>query len=236
MKKLKFPLFILLITVFVCIFGSAKAQNTEMNINLKDFDKLQIGNAFVIEVRKAAQFSIKAVGDKENLDKIDSYVKDGELRIKYKGDNKWRNEIKGSVSLYITMPELQEVSFSGATKSTVDGFSVKGTFKLELSGASESKINLQAENIDIELSGASNAVISGGKPFKMSVEVSGASKLNAYEFEAKSVKITTSGASSAKIAVSSVLNADATGASSIKYRGNPDLNYDTSGASRISKD
>ena len=37
----------------------------------KDFDKLEIGNAFVIEVTKAANFSIKAKGDKENLDKLD---------------------------------------------------------------------------------------------------------------------------------------------------------------------
>ena len=68
MKKLKFFTFILLITVFAGIFTSANAQTSEISINLKDFDRLQIGNAFVIDVTKSSQFSIKAKGNKENLD------------------------------------------------------------------------------------------------------------------------------------------------------------------------
>ncbi len=239
MKKSNFFTFIFLITVFTCIFAgaftSANAQTSDVSINLKDFDKLQIGSAFVIDVIKAPQFSIKAKGHKENLDELESYVKDGELRIKYKGDT-WRKNKNGAVYLYITMPELQGVTFSGATKSTIEGFSVKGTFKLSLSGASESKINLKAENMDISLSGASNVSISGGKVSKMVAELSGASELYAYDCEAENTKIKTSGASSAKIAVSSSLNADATGASSIRYKGNPNVNSDSSGASRISKD
>ncbi len=235
MKKSNFFTFIFLITVFTCIFASANAQTSDLNINLKDFDKLQIGSAFVIDVTKSAQFSIKATGDKENLDELESYVKNGELYIKYKGDS-WKRHRKGSVYLYITMPELQGVTFSGATKSTIEGFSVKGTFNLSLSGASESKINLKAENMDISLSGASNARVSGGNMSKMMAELSGASELYAYDCEAESTKIKTSGASSAKIAVSSSLNADATGASSIRYRGNPNVNSDASGASRISRD
>ena len=236
MKKLKFFTFILLITVFAGIFTSANAQTSEISINLKDFDRLQIGNAFVIDVTKASQFSIKAKGDKENLDELESFVKEGELRIKYKGDNTWKRQKNGTVYLYITMPELTGVTFSGATKSTVEGFSVKGTFKLSLSGASESKINLKAENMNISLSGASSAKISGGNTSKMSIDISGASQLNAYECEAQNTKITASGASSARISVSSSLNADATGASSIRYRGSPEVNSDSSGASRISQD
>ena len=235
MKKIKFFTFILLITVFTCIFASANAQTNEISINLKDFDRIQIGSAFVIDVTKTSQFSIKAKGDKENLDELESYVKEGELYIKYK-ENKWRRNKNGTVYLYITMPELQGVTFSGASKSTVAGFSVKGTFKLSLSGASESKINLKAENMDISLSGASNARVSGGNMSKMIAELSGASELNAYDCEAESTKIRTSGASSARISVSSSLNADASGASSIKYRGNPNVNSDSSGASSISRD
>ena len=239
MKKSKFSTFIFLVTVFTCIFAgaftSANAQTSEISINLKDFDKLEIGNAFVIEVTKASSFSIKAKGDKENLDELESNVKNGELHIKYKG-NSWKRNKNGAVYLYITMPELQGVTFSGATKSTIEGFSVKGTFSLSLSGASESKINLKAESIDISLSGASKARISGGNASIMMVDISGASALDTYEYEAKKINISASGASSAKISVSSSLNADANGASSIKYRGNPDVNSDTSGASRISKE
>ena len=235
MKKSNFSTFILLITVFTCIFASANAQTNEMTINLKDFDKLQIGSSFVIDVTKSSQFSIRAKGDKENLDELEANVSNGELQIRYK-NNTWKRQKNGAVYLYITMPELQGVTFSGASKSTVEGFSVKGTFKLSLSGASESNINLKAENIDISLSGASNAKILGGKTSKMSIDISGASELNAYECEAQRTIIKSSGASSAKIAVSSSLDADARGASVIRYRGNPDVNSDSSGASRISKD
>ncbi len=248
MENLKNPTFIFLITVFTCIFAgaftSANAQTNEISINLKDFDKLEIGSAFVIDVSKSSQFSIKAKGNKENLDEIESYVKNGELQIKYK-DNKWKRQKNGTayqnfpdgmVYLYITMPELQGVTFSGATKSTIEGFSVKGTFNLSLSGASESKISLKAESIDISLSGASKARISGGNAAIMMIDISGASALDTYEYEAKKINISASGASSAKISVSSYLNADANGASSIRYRGNPDVNSDSSGASRISKD
>ena len=239
MKKSKFSTFIFLVTVFTCIFAgaftSANAQTSEISINLKDFDKLEIGNAFVIEVTKASSFSIKAKGDKENLDELESNVKNGELHIKYKG-NSWKRNKNGAVYLYITMPELQGVTFSGATKSTIEGFSVKGTFSLSLSGASESKISLKADNTNISLSGASIVRIFGGNTNKMNVDISGSSSLNAYEYEAQSANVESSGASSVKISVSSSLNAEASGASNIKYRGNPNVNSDTSGASRISKE
>jgi hypothetical protein len=110
---------------------------------------------------------------------------------------------------------LHEVNFSGASNSVVTGFTHDGVFKISLSGASVSQLDLVGEVTDLSLSGASTLTLTGSST-ELSAGVSGASVLRAFNFP--------------------VVNVVASGASSVLYRGSPAVTSNVSGGSSVHQD
>lgn len=208
-------------------------QEGEVSFELTDFDKLEMGSAFVIEVLKGTAFSVTAKGDQRNLNDLDARVINGELRIDYRNN---RNR-QYTTFIYIVMPSLKEINFSGASDSRISGFSGEEQLSVRLSGASRSKINHQAQKYKIDLSGASNLYVEGSNAQSLEAKLSGASLLNAYSILAQEVYLDASGASDVKVSVVNKLKVTASGASNVRYRGNPGiLETNLSGASNIFKE
>ena len=55
--------------------------------DLRNFDKLSMGNAFHINVKQGSDFKIKVNGDSRDIDDLTVRVSNGELKIYY---SKWR--------------------------------------------------------------------------------------------------------------------------------------------------
>jgi hypothetical protein len=107
---------------------------------------------------------------------------------------------------------------------------------LHLSGASdlEGELNV-AGDLDVNLSGASDMTISGSSQ-NISVDVSGASDVKAYEFTTNTCKVDASGASEVRITVDKELSAKLSGASNVSYKGGAVIrDIKTSGASSVSR-
>jgi hypothetical protein len=133
------------------------------------------------------------------------------------------------------MPVLNAAALSGATNSEIEGFETQGTFDLSLSGASLASVNLQADNIILDLSGASVLAISGSAQVYKAT-VTGSSSLKSFGFACTTAMLTVNGASSARISVSDQLHAVVSGASIVTYRGNPTVESEVTGASSLIKD
>ncbi|MCF0038770.1 head GIN domain-containing protein [Dyadobacter fanqingshengii] len=231
MKKIiTFSFAALLMLVFSL---NASAQGTR-NFNLTGFDKLSMGSAFRIEVKQGSKYSISTSGRAEDLDDLEATVKSDVLHLGYKGNN-W-NKNRKTVNVSITMPALEGVEFSGASKANVASFSGVRSMDIEVSGASQVTMELSSPKATFELSGASSLILTGQGDV-LNGEVSGASSFKGREFSAKTVNIDASGASSAAVVASNSLHADASGASSIRYSGAAkDVHSSSSGASSVKRD
>lgn len=231
MKKTQlFLLAALLITALSC---QVTAQETR-KFSVSGFTRLSMGNAFKIDVKQGNSYSVTATGRAEDLDDIESSVKGGELRLGYKNHN-W-NKNRKTVEVSITMPSLDGVDFSGASKANVARFSGVKSMDIEVSGASQVTMSLASPKVSVDLSGASSLALSGEGDV-LTGEVSGASSLKGRDFSAKTVNIDASGASSAAVLASNTVNAEASGASSIRYSGSArDIHSSTSGASSVKRD
>lgn len=199
--------------------------------DLDDFDRLEMGDAFVIRVEKGNFFSISARGDERNINDLQVRKEGSTLVIRF---DKSRNR-KHDTYIDITMPELKEVNFSGASNSIVTGFADDGVFKISLSGASVSQVELDGEVADLSLSGASTLTLTGSAS-ELSAGVSGASVLRAFNFPVDEAYVNASGASNARVTVSDKLNVVASGASSVTYRGAPAVTSNVSGGSTVHQD
>lgn len=210
-------------------FGPIQEQEKEYAI--LDFDRLEMGDAFVIDVQQSTFFSVRAKGDWRNIDDLVVDKVGATLRVRFRS----YKERQHTTYIAITMPSLKGVNFSGASVSTVGEFQEVGQLDYTLSGASISQLSVQTLNLDVHLSGASNLKVSGLAD-ELAATVTGASTLSGFGLETEMADVDVSGASKATVTTSQILKATASGASVILYRGNPVITPTTSGASVIQPD
>ncbi|WP_223860855.1 GIN domain-containing protein [Spirosoma validum] len=197
-----------------------------------NFDRLDIGSAFHVDVRSGSTFAINIRGNEADVNDLDLSVHNGVFHAEYRGTGRRQ---RYDTYFTITMPTLRGVSFSSAVQSTITGFANLTEVDVTLSGASKANLNLTATRLNTDLSGASSAAIIGSGT-TLAGELSGASKLEAYDFPVTQADLDVSGASSAKIRVQDALTVKASGASTVRYRGTPRINSTLSGASTLSQE
>ncbi len=201
------------------------------------FKEIEVGSTFTVEINKGNTYTVELESDSEDLEKVITTVKNGELIIKMSGNDWWSQSKKRSnIKLYITTPELVGLEASGNTQVKVlDVFQV-ADFDLDLSGASQVSIELECSGtLEIESSGATTLNLKG-KAGSGDVEASGASNIKADDFNFINLDLDLSGASMASVGVSDTLNVEASGAATVKYSGNPkSIDINSSGASKVSK-
>lgn len=176
-----------------------------------DFTRLEMGSAFVIDVSVGEAKSVTVRGDARNLDDLIVAVNQGTLKITFDdyGNRRHRTYVT------ITMPEVEAINFSGASTSTVSGIS--------------------SDRLDVVVSGASKATLIGLGDF-LTADISGASRLYAFDYIAGDVRANVSGASKARVYALERLDAIASGASYIGYKGQPIVYSNTSGASIVKQE
>jgi hypothetical protein len=190
----------------------------EKKFNLKGFEKIEVGGAFVVTIRRGDAFEVIADTDEQNdLDDIDFDVHNNTLEIGHKDKFSFgrRNE---TVRINITMPSLVGLDISGASTLKVIGFKDKSKdLDIQLSGASKAAIDVEVRKIEFDASGASKADLRGSAE-KVNMDISGACHIDAKRMEINQAR------------------ADASGASHISFGKVKDFDSNTSGASKISRE
>lgn len=206
-------------------------HEVERNFAVVDFDRLEMGNAFHIQVHQGDFFEVRVRGDRRNIDDLIVITEGSTLVIRY---NKFRNR-RHETHITITMPELYTVNFSGASDSRIDGFHNAENFDVYLSGASVCQLDVESTRVNTVLSGASYLNLRG-EAQELRADISGASALKAFGFPVMRADVVCSGASDGSLTVTEYLKVVATGASHVVYRGDPTVDSDVSGSSEVERD
>lgn len=233
-KKSFSLLFLPMLFLFTSCFNDedpGPLQSDEKSYSVVDFDRLEIGDALIVTVEQSDFFSIHAEGDRRNLKDLEVFKDGNTLIIRFDEQGNRSHDTR----ITISMPLLRSANFSGASNSTVSGFTLDDSFGLYLSGASVSQLSGEFKKIDLVLSGASVFTLTGAG-VELEAELTGASSLNAFNYNVDDADVEASGASQAKVYVNNVLKAGANGASVISYRGNPTVTSTTSGGSAVVND
>jgi hypothetical protein len=194
--------------------------------SVKDFDRLELGDAFIIDVEQGNYFEIIVHGDRRNIDDLEVRKEGSTLMIRYDENRNRRHD----TYITITMPALVSANFTGASNSRVSGFYELKEFYL--SGASECQLDVDTEKLNVFLSGASVLNIRGTARM-LDAELSGASVLKAFYFPVTEAHLRISGSSDGHVSVSDQLTVIASGASIVVYRGNPEIKSEMSGSSLV---
>jgi hypothetical protein len=174
------------------------------------FDELAFSGTGTLRVTIGDGVSVIVSGDDNIVPLIQTELTGSKLAIFTK------SSIAPKVPLVIaiTAPSLKSLELSGATAADVSGLNEKA--------------------IELSLSGASNATLSG-RADHLAIDASGASRATATMLACDVADVECSGASSADVSVAKELRADASGAANIVYHGDPKVRRATSGAAKVTR-
>lgn len=236
---------ILMISCALIFLNSITAQETKTVVNdenaeirsVANFTGIKVSGGVALYISQGNEHAVAiSASDKKYNDKVITEVKNGILNIylekgAWNGWN-WKNTY---IKAYVTVKELEKLEASGASGvKIVEGINCSN-LKLNLSGASTLKGEINANVFKVDASGASVITLTG-KATNANIDFSGASVLRALDFTVENCKVDASGASSLTINVTKQLDAEASGASSIKHKGNASVtNISATGASSIKK-
>jgi phage shock protein PspC (stress-responsive transcriptional regulator) len=196
-------------------------EDNRVSGNYTDFKELEISGIFDLRVTQGNEFSVELSGPAAEKAKYRVARMGNILVIDYDDERKLRwNKMKfHEVRIRITMPELDKVELKGAGKASFYDFT-EDYLKLKVFGAIKVNGKVNARDLSVYLSGASEMVLSG-EGNTMDAKVLGASQLKGYDFKVTDAVVEANGASRASVHVSGRLEIDEGLASKVSYRGNP---------------
>jgi serine/threonine-protein kinase len=168
--------------------------------DLADFTRVKIGSTFRAEIIQGSGFKVVTMTDDNVLDHL-RVVKDGSaLTIGLEPHRTYR--LKQPLKAEITLPVLEGLDLTGASRTSIKGFRSEKEFQLHLSGASQLDGSIEAGTAALQLSGASQLKLKGSAR-SATISAQGASRLKLSDFPLSECTIELSGASSAELEVRS---------------------------------
>jgi hypothetical protein len=207
--------------------------------NLSGFHAIKVSNAFEVYISQGNVDAVAISASKpEYKEKIITEVRGGVLIIRFDDDKKfWKgwNNSRQKLKAYISIKKIDKLDINGACSVFFEEGLSADELAFSLSGASDVKGKLEVKKLTMDISGASNATISGTAA-NIVVEASGASDFRGFDLVTNYCDAKASGASSVNITVNKELNANASGASSVRFRGEGLIrDIKTSGASNVTR-
>jgi hypothetical protein len=220
------------------IFSTSEAQlvvdaHAEARGLTGSFQKIIIAGNIKLIISPSFDIAMAVSADEEKyIDEIKTMVEENTLLISL-GDSKlWKNKKKG-YTVYLSVKNLSAIEATGAADIIVAGNLQAENILINLSGASSFKGTLIATDVKTELKGASEAKLKGST-VNFLINCSGASDLNAYDLITEHCVANAAGASDIQLTAQKTLAPTASGASHIFYRGNAVVSgLSAHGASKI---
>lgn len=204
-------------------YGSSKSLNKSGNqTDLRDFESIELSGLFDVRIEKGDNYSVVIEGSDNQKEHYNLYTENKTLVIDYDNNNDrffWKNKLleDDKITINITMPHLRDLDVKGAGKLKFRNFE-ESDVEIKLSGAVVADGRLDANTLDIDITGASFLDLEG-RGTLMEVKITGASGLRAYQYEVDRAIVEAKGASSAKVYVNESLEINQSFASNVSHRG-----------------
>ena len=201
---------------------------------VSSFSNVHVSGAIDVYIKQDSVSSVKVEGDDNLLQYIEVQTNGSTLEI-YTRDHVDLSS-NDKIKVYVSNPSYREFEVRGASSIRSENQIIsKEALIVDLSGASEGRLDIDAPKVSVEVSGASNVTMRG-KTKDIEANASGASEIRCFDLLAENVNVESNGASHAEVYASVKIIPHASGASSVSYKGNAAVeDKKESGASSVNK-
>ncbi len=231
--------FLFLVSISSCLNIGGKRIKGNGNVVTEEravgsFEKVEVQGAIDVHLEQGELKPVRVETD-ENLQSYITVEREGDkLVVKTKSGYNLRPTSKSKI--YLTSPSYRKLDVSGACNIISDSkLELQNPLDLRVSGAGDIRVEVSGPQVSARVSGSGDIDMKGEtKSFDLSI--SGAGDAKCYELLSENTKVDISGAGSAQVFASVMLDAEVSGAGSIKYKGNaPKINQHVSGAGSVKK-
>ncbi|TAL49372.1 MAG: DUF2807 domain-containing protein [Chitinophagaceae bacterium] len=238
MRKLLFWSLIIIVTASGCreVFGKRIRGNGHIKTETRSassFNSIDVSGSIDVYVKQDSVPSIRIEADDNLLEYVEVYNDGGTLHIHERDGVNLKPS--GNIKVYVGGSGFRRFEASGAC----DIFSENritsiDAIDIDLSGASDVKMELKAPKVSAELSGAGTIALKGEtKDFR--VHGSGSTDIKCFDLLTENTDVEISGAGDAEVNASVKLDVHVSGAGSVKYKGSATVNQSVSGAGSVKK-
>jgi hypothetical protein len=212
------------------VSGSGTVTSTPIQVPASGFSRLEVSSSFDVTVSFGDQENVTLRVDDNVVGHLDVGVSDGTLHVGLESGTSVRD---ATLHADVTARTLSSIDMSGASQVHLSDVLTGERVEVVVSGAGRLDGTARVDLAKLELSGGSNAKLSGSAG-RLEVTESGASQLDAVDLDVSDLAIDLSGASTADVSVTETISAGVSGASSLRYRGSPTFTRrEVSGGSSI---
>ncbi len=238
MRKSILCLLLLSLSVVSCTNFSGKRIRGNGNVISKShsvdgFSGVDVSGAIKVYLSQDSVFRVKVETDENLHEWIEVYAEGDMLHVHTKRNTNLKPS--GSTRLYVSAPSFSRLEASGAC----DFFSEtvlksSGELNVDMSGACDAELELDAPKVRVDMSGASSVKLRGTTR-EFSAGGSGSTDIHAFDFLSETTSVGLTGAGSAEVFASVSLDVRVSGAASVKYKGNAQVSSKISGAGSVKK-
>jgi hypothetical protein len=217
------------------VTGSGEIKTAEYPAG--DFTKLNIGISGSLYYTVGESDTIRIETYESHIEHIEVNNRGGVLEISSERriGTGHPDETSGQYpKIYVTAPTLEELDiYGGVNVSNMDKI-VGEKFSLFVGGAVGGDIEMDVQELDVIVNGASGLELSG-RAERASIINAGAGAIEAYGLETVNAEVSVEGVGAVEITCSGTLDARLEGMGAITYRGDCVVNEEIDGLGAISK-
>lgn len=200
---------------------------------LEDFTEVDVNIPATVKINQGNDYKVAVHGPTRVKENVEIRVESGRLKVGYDAGlfDIFDGYNISDIQILITMPKLTRIEGSGANQ--IELRAVKGEkLTIEMNAACRLEGDVEVKEVKLEMNGSSTVELEGRADI-INADITGASKLRAYDLITGTYSLDIVGASHAEINVQKEINGDVSGASEVLYKGSPSLKVQTSGASSL---
>ncbi|MEI6899473.1 MAG: head GIN domain-containing protein, partial [Bacteroidota bacterium] len=186
MKTYPMILITMMIMLTSCtVLGEQGSGNvTKQERKVSSFDRIDVSGAYDVFITQGDVQSVFVEADDNLLPLIKTEVNGSTLSI----ENRKSIHNPKCLKVYITVKELKKIEMSGAVDLTTEGKFTENELEIEISGATNAKLDLAVQKLGVSCSGGCKLNLKG-MANSFNLDGSGAVDVFAYDMLTESVSI-----------------------------------------------
>ncbi len=195
----------------------ASGNVIKKEFEVKAFSELEIAGVFDIVILQGDAAKVVVEADDNLMELFQIENKGNRLIVDMTGTF----EDKKTNTVYITITELEKLSYSGVGDLSTTGSITLKALDCDIAGVGDLQLEVNCTDLHVNFTGVGDVMLSGTGN-KATYELSGVGDLEADELKTKVVSLTLSGVGDAKVNASDEIKVNLTGLGDVKYSGSPE--------------
>ena len=206
----------------------SKSSRFNQKLNYRNFNALNVEGNCRLSIYQSDSFSINYISADETGDALRFHQRGDELQLYTVQNN---NSEKPEVA--ITLPRLNSLIAGGSVDVLLNKGSYEG-LNLEIVGSGRVNGNIEADEIQLTISDAASAKLSGTVK-QLTLNMKSSAELQASGLVTRSLTITAADAARAQLAVTDEISGSMVGSSRLVFSGDPTLNLQQNSNAQVEK-